>query len=112
MRGERGAGCYTRQLTHNHGTEDDAEFSHHNGNNEPRRGFGHIGFLVDDVYAACDELEATGVQFQVRHCHHHRLQADLGFRPGSALPHVTPQCHNVSHCSMHARVHLRGFGFR
>jgi len=52
------------ELTHNHGTEDDAEFSHHNGNNEPRRGFGHIGFLVDDVYAACDELEATGVQFQ------------------------------------------------
>lgn len=51
-------------MTHNHGTEDDKEFSHHSGNTEPRKGFGHIGFLVDDVYEACAQLEATGVEFQ------------------------------------------------
>ena len=37
------------ELTHNHGTEDDPNFSYHNGNTEPK-GFGHVGFLVDDVY--------------------------------------------------------------
>jgi lactoylglutathione lyase len=40
------------ELTHNHGTETDANFSYHNGNIEPK-GFGHIGFLVDDVYQVC-----------------------------------------------------------
>ena len=40
------------ELTHNHGTEDDAAFSYHNGNTEPK-GFGHVGFLVDDVYQVC-----------------------------------------------------------
>ena len=28
------------------------------------RGFGHIGFLVDDVYAACDFLEPLGFGFK------------------------------------------------
>ncbi len=36
------------ELTHNHGTEADAAFSYHNGNTEPR-GFGHTGFLCDDL---------------------------------------------------------------
>jgi lactoylglutathione lyase len=36
------------ELTHNHGTESDPDFKHHNGNSDPR-GFGHIGFIVDDV---------------------------------------------------------------
>jgi lactoylglutathione lyase len=30
------------------------------------RGFGHIGFLVDDLDAACGELEAGGVAFKKR----------------------------------------------
>ena len=33
------------ELTHNWGTENDPDFSFHNGNSEPQ-GFGHIGFSV------------------------------------------------------------------
>ena len=44
------------ELTHNHGTELDEDFKHYNGNEEGRQGFGHIGFLTDDVYATCDAL--------------------------------------------------------
>jgi lactoylglutathione lyase len=50
------------ELTHNHGTEDDEAFSYHNGNTDPK-GFGHIGFLVDDVYKACEHYEQAGVSF-------------------------------------------------
>jgi len=53
------------ELTHNHGTEDDANFSYHNGNTEPK-GFGHVGFLVDDVYKACDAYESAGIEFVKR----------------------------------------------
>eukprot|EP00192_Tetraselmis_astigmatica_P013791 CAMPEP_0117660314 /NCGR_PEP_ID=MMETSP0804-20121206/6903_1 /TAXON_ID=1074897 /ORGANISM="Tetraselmis astigmatica, Strain CCMP880" /LENGTH=337 /DNA_ID=CAMNT_0005467037 /DNA_START=214 /DNA_END=1227 /DNA_ORIENTATION=- len=52
------------ELTHNHGTESDADFSYHNGNVEPNRGFGHIGFLVDNIQESCAALEASGVKFQ------------------------------------------------
>jgi lactoylglutathione lyase len=38
------------ELTHNHGTENDDDFKHFNGNEQDKPGFGHIGFLVDDVY--------------------------------------------------------------
>lgn len=51
------------ELTHNHGVEDQ-EGDYYSGNADPRKGFGHIGFLVDDVYAKCNELKAAGVQFQ------------------------------------------------
>mmetsp|Transcript_78275 Transcript_78275/g.95807 ORF Transcript_78275/g.95807 Transcript_78275/m.95807 type:complete len:111 (+) Transcript_78275:3-335(+) len=44
------------ELTHNWGTENDDNFSYHNGNDEPQ-GFGHIGFLVDDLNQTCDILE-------------------------------------------------------
>jgi catechol 2,3-dioxygenase-like lactoylglutathione lyase family enzyme len=41
--------------------------SYHNGNDQDKgqlRGFGHIGFLVDDLDAACARLEAHGVTFK------------------------------------------------
>jgi lactoylglutathione lyase len=51
------------ELTHNHGTENDDEFKHYNGNEEGRQGFGHIGFLVDDVYKACNAIQPMGYGF-------------------------------------------------
>lgn len=52
------------ELTHNHGTEDDEDFKHYNGNEEGKQGFGHIGFLVDDVYEACDSIRKMGYGFK------------------------------------------------
>jgi len=50
------------ELTHNHGTEKDEKFQVHTGNSDPQ-GFGHIGFIVDDLEAMCKELEEAGVAF-------------------------------------------------
>lgn len=52
------------ELTHNHGTEADDDFKHYNGNEEGRQGYGHIGFIVDDVYAACDVIREMGYGFR------------------------------------------------
>ncbi|KAJ9463227.1 Lactoylglutathione lyase [Diplonema papillatum] len=51
------------ELTHNHGTEEKEGQVYHNGNTEPK-GFGHIGFLVDDIEVFCQALEKDGVSFQ------------------------------------------------
>jgi lactoylglutathione lyase len=53
------------ELTHNHGSEDDAAVVYHDGNREPR-GFGHICVSVPDVEVACARLEQLDVAFQKR----------------------------------------------
>lgn len=55
------------ELTHNHGTENDAAFKYHNGNDTDAgqvQGFGHTGFLVDDLKVACDTMVGKGVVFK------------------------------------------------
>jgi lactoylglutathione lyase len=52
------------ELTHNHGTETNDEFKLRNGNEDGQQGFGHIGFLVDDVYKACDGIREMGYGFR------------------------------------------------
>jgi lactoylglutathione lyase len=52
------------ELTHNHGTEKDNDFHYFHGNEEGKQGFGHIGFLVDDVYLACDIIREFGYGFR------------------------------------------------
>ena len=51
------------ELTHNWGDEDDIDVSYHSGNQDPK-GFGHIGFAVPDIDAACIRFETLGVEFQ------------------------------------------------
>ena len=36
------------ELTWNYGTENDADFKYHNGNDQPQ-GFGHVAIAVDDI---------------------------------------------------------------
>ena len=52
------------ELTHNHGTETQEDFAHFTGNEAERKGFGHIGFLVDDVDVTCKALEELGTAFK------------------------------------------------
>ncbi|KDQ21243.1 hypothetical protein BOTBODRAFT_25663 [Botryobasidium botryosum FD-172 SS1] len=55
------------ELTHNHGTESDANFQGYaSGNTEPGKGFGHIAISVDNLEAACERFETLGVQFKKR----------------------------------------------
>lgn len=52
------------ELTHNYGSENDANFKINNGNAEPHRGFGHTCITVDNIQAACTRLEDAGYKFQ------------------------------------------------
>ncbi|KAH3686991.1 hypothetical protein WICPIJ_002016 [Wickerhamomyces pijperi] len=52
------------ELTHNYGTENDADYKINNGNEEPYRGFGHICLSVDNIVAAEERLLANGVSFK------------------------------------------------
>jgi lactoylglutathione lyase len=53
------------ELTWNYGTEKDANFKYHNGNDEPQ-GFGHICITVDDLDAACARFEEKKVNWKKR----------------------------------------------
>ncbi len=53
------------ELTHNYGTEEQADFSYHHGNSEPR-GFGHICFSVPNLAEAVAWFDQNGVEFQKR----------------------------------------------
>ena len=53
------------ELTWNKGTEKDASFKYHNGNDQPQ-GFGHTCVSVPDLQVACDRFEKLNVTFQKR----------------------------------------------
>ena len=53
------------ELTHNYGTETKADFSYHDGNQEPQ-GFGHICFNVPDLNAAVAWFDENNVEFKKR----------------------------------------------
>ncbi len=53
------------ELTHNWGTEKQADFLYHDGNQSPQ-GFGHICFSVPDFAAAIDFFDTHNVVYQKR----------------------------------------------
>ena len=53
------------ELTHNWGTEADAEFSYHDGNAQPQ-GFGHICFSVPDLDGAVAWFDENKIQYVKR----------------------------------------------
>jgi len=53
------------ELTHNWGTEDQADFAYHDGNTQPQ-GFGHICFAVPDLVKAVKWLDDNGVEYVKR----------------------------------------------
>ncbi|RKF61855.1 Lactoylglutathione lyase [Erysiphe neolycopersici] len=52
------------ELTHNYGTETDAEYAVSTGNDDPFVGFGHVCISVDNIQAACDRIEKAGYLFK------------------------------------------------
>jgi lactoylglutathione lyase len=54
------------ELTHNYGTENDANYKVANGNKEPGKGFGHVCISVDNIQAACKRISDAGYKFQKR----------------------------------------------
>jgi lactoylglutathione lyase len=67
--GERTAWTFAQhgllELTHNWGTENDADFTYHNGNAQPQ-GFGHICFSVPDLDAAIRWFDENQVEYVKR----------------------------------------------
>lgn len=53
------------ELTHNYGTEHQADFQYHDGNAAPQ-GFGHICFSVPDLAAAVAWFDQNNVVFKKR----------------------------------------------
>jgi lactoylglutathione lyase len=67
--GERTAYTFSQtgilELTHNWGTETQADFKYHDGNAQPQ-GFGHICFSVPDLDAAVAWFDQNGVTYVKR----------------------------------------------
>lgn len=67
--GERTAWTFAQrgilELTHNWGTESQADFKYHDGNTQPQ-GFGHICFSVPDLDAAVAWFDSHGVAYVKR----------------------------------------------
>lgn len=67
--GERTAWTFAQrsilELTHNWGTESQADFRYHDGNAQPQ-GFGHLCFSVPDLDAAVAWFDENGVTFVKR----------------------------------------------
>lgn len=53
------------ELVHNYGTENQPDFSYHNGNQTPQ-GFGHICFSVPDFNSAIDWFDENHVEYAKR----------------------------------------------
>ncbi|WP_019672556.1 lactoylglutathione lyase [Psychrobacter lutiphocae] len=53
------------ELTHNYGTEDQADFNYHDGNAQPQ-GFGHICFSVPNLEEAVAWFDQNKVEFKKR----------------------------------------------
>jgi len=56
------------------------------GNNEPRRGFGHIAIFTDDVYKASAAMEAKGVAFKKRPDEGRMKGLAFAYDPDGACP--------------------------
>lgn len=52
------------EMTENFGTADDPESKYASGNEEPHRGFGHIGFTVADLEGTVASMLAAGIKFK------------------------------------------------
>ena len=67
--GERTAWTFAQrgvlELTHNWGTEVDADFAYHDGNAQPQ-GFGHICFSVPDLEAAVQWFDGNQITYVKR----------------------------------------------
>ncbi|KAI7869324.1 lactoylglutathione lyase [Spinellus fusiger] len=64
------------ELTHNWGTEDNTDFAYDNEKG-PRKGFGHIAILVDDIHKAFERFEELNVRF-VKRLHEGKMK-NIGF---------------------------------
>lgn len=55
------------ELTHNWGTEDDKDFSYHNGNSGDVQGYGHTCVSLSDPEALCKRLEKENLDWSVKY---------------------------------------------
>ncbi|ODV58974.1 lactoylglutathione lyase GLO1 [Ascoidea rubescens DSM 1968] len=67
------------ELTHNHGTELDPNYSLNNGNVEPHRGFGHICFSVNDLVKTCSYLQQFPNKYKFKKTLSDGNQRDIAF---------------------------------